>query len=151
MNPQLGEYAFEVEGNTYTMVFDYESWVLIEEKLDKGIFKIMQEIESWSKSPENLRLGTVRTIFWAGLHRHQPKLTLAEATSLIFKMDGGIAGAVDAMSKTLERTFGASSSQATNPQQRAVNGSGTSSGSSTSATDTIQPASGPSLPASTSS
>jgi hypothetical protein len=141
-NAYKGEIEFEAEGKTYILQFNAEALIALEEKLDKGIIKITREMERWATNPEDVRLGTVRTIWWAGLHAHQPELTLADASALIFALDGGFAKAVELIGEGFSKGFPAPGSRSTNPPPKGSSGIGMNSGSSTSATDTIPIASG---------
>lgn len=142
MNVHKGELTFSVEGKDYVLAFDHEALIQLEEKLDKGIVRIMKEVSEWSEDPESLRLGTVRTMLWAGLHKYQPALTLPEATELIGKIDGGIVKVVELIGDGFNRAFAAPGTKGTNPPQRAANGTGMTPGSTSSAMDTIPNPSG---------
>ena len=139
---RLDEVEFDAEGKRYVLQYSHEALILLEDKLDKGLMKIMREVESWAQRPEDIRLGTIRNILWAGLHKHHPELTTSEAAELIGKIDGGIVGAIELIGEGFQRAFNAPGTKGTNPPQRAQNGTGTPSGSSTSATGTTPPGSG---------
>lgn len=143
-NAKKGEMTLQVDGENYILEFSHGSLILLEEKLDKGIMRIMKEMESWSKSPEDLRLGTIRALLWAGLHKHQPNMTMDDAAELIGRFDGGLIKVVETVAEAFSRAFSAPETKATHPTQKASNGTGTPSGSSTSVTDTSQNLSGPS-------
>jgi hypothetical protein len=150
-NSHKGEVEFEAEGKKYLLQYDHESLIALEDKLDKGIVKIMREMEAWTRSPEDIRLGMVRAVWWAGLTSHQPDMSLKDASALIFQIDGGFAKAIELIGDAFAKGFPAPGSRSTNPPPKGTNGTGTNSGSTTSVMDTTQIPSGISLRESSSS
>jgi hypothetical protein len=142
MNPHKGDVSFEVGGTTYVLRYSHRSLVLLENELGKSLIKIMREIDGWKANPEDMRLGTICALLWAGLQRHQPNMTVEEATDLLDDIDGGASAMIDIIGEAFQRAFSAPGTKGTNPPKRVENGSGTISSSSTSAMDSTQTSSG---------
>jgi hypothetical protein len=141
-NPQKGDVTFEAGNKSYTLRYSHLALVKLEKLLDKGLMKIMREIDTWRENPDDMRVGMVVALLWAGLQKHHPKITVDEAAELLDEMDGGAARAVEIIGESFQRAFSAPETKATNPPQKEVNGTGTVSSSSTSVMDTILPPSG---------
>jgi hypothetical protein len=73
-NPIKGETSFTVEGKTYTLKYSAEGLISLEERLDRGILDILEEMEGWAESPGKARLSFLRTVFWAGLQESHPEV-----------------------------------------------------------------------------
>jgi hypothetical protein len=138
-NPKRGEYSFEADGKEYTLQYSNESLIKLEEDLDKGIVRILREVESW-KDPENIRLGLVRSLLWAGLIGRHPETTKEQAAELISKA-GGVVSVIGFVGEALQRAFSAPGTKGTHPPQT-TNGTGTASSSDTAVSGTIQDPSG---------
>jgi hypothetical protein len=150
MNPHQGDVTLEVAGKQYVLRYSHRSLVLLEDKLDKGLMQIMRDIDGWKTHPENMRLGTIAAMLWAGLQKHHPDMTLDDATDLLDEVEGGTVKIIDVIGEGFQRGFSAPGTKGTNPPQK-LNGDGTTSSSNTSASGTSQTASGRSLPGSASS
>lgn len=94
-NPHRGEVSFEADGATYTLRYSANSLCELEESLGRGVIEITRELASWKDSPEKIRFGLIRAVFWAGLREHHPELDLKAAGELIL----AAGGAVEAMVK----------------------------------------------------
>jgi hypothetical protein len=141
-NPKTGEYTFDAEGKSYILHYSNETLIGLEEDLDRGIIKILREIDSW-KDPDNIRLGLVRAILWAGLHKHHPELTKQDASELIGKA-GGVASVIKFIGEAFQRAFNSPGTKGTRPQRKS--GTGTNSLLSSSVSDMTSPNSGASRP-----
>ena len=148
INPHKGDLSFLSGGKSYTLRYSHLALVKLEQCLDKSLVKIMKEIDGWQKNPEDMRLGTVVSMLWAGLQKHHPEMTPDDAAEIIDGMDKGVAGAVEILGQAFQKAFNAPGSTATNPPPREVNGSGTKSSSNSSPSDIPTMSSGTSLPAS---
>ena len=104
-----GEVAFEVGGKQYIWHFSVGAICALEDHLDRGLFSITEELQSWlpptrqvdgkavpvDESPEQasarqarIRLGFARSVFWAGLQDHQPEHSIKMAGDLMGEMGG---------------------------------------------------------------
>ncbi len=142
MNPQKGDVPFEAGGRKYTLCYSHRALVLLEEQLDKGLVKIIKEVDGWRTNPDDIRLGTVCSMLWAGLQKHQPDMTIDDATAILDDLDGGVATAIDLLGEGFQKAFNASGTKGTNPPKRAENGTGMSSSSSMPVSDIGQMTSG---------
>ena len=137
-NPHKGDVVLNVADKTYTLRYSHSALVKLETQLGKGLMKVMQEMSS----PEEMRIGTVAALLWAGLQKHHPSMTLEEATDLLDDIDGGARGAVEVLGEAFERAFNAPGTKGTNPQPSAGNGTGMPSSSTTPVSVTTRPPSG---------
>jgi hypothetical protein len=79
-NPHKGEYSFEVDGKSYTLLFSADTMCDLEERLDKS----MGQISDLMSDPATMSMRTVRQFFFAGLaakHGHLDQ----ETQHLLFK------------------------------------------------------------------
>lgn len=135
-NPHRGDVAFSVGAKTYTLRYTHLALVKLEKALDKGIPQIMSEIAS----AQNLRLGTVVSLLWAGLQKHHPAMTEENVAELLDEIEGGMAGAMMHLDEAFGRAFNAPGTKGTNPPK--ANGTGTVPSPTTSASAMSQTASG---------
>ena len=133
-NPHKGDVTLDVAGKAYTLRYSHSALVKLETQLGKGLMKVMQEMSS----PEEMRIGTVAALLWAGLQKHHPSMTLEEATDLLDDIDGGARGAVEVLGEAFERAFNAPGTKGTNPQPSAGNGTGIVSSSTMPVSATTQ-------------
>lgn len=59
-------------GEAFTLVFDWEALVLVEDSRDKSFADVVEELDAG-------RLGALGALLWAAMRRHQPKTTLGQA------------------------------------------------------------------------
>lgn len=78
-NKLKGEVSFEVGEKSYTMRFSANALCELEDATDMGINAVASQISD----PANLRLKTVRAVFWAGLRDHHPEMTLHQAGEIV--------------------------------------------------------------------
>lgn len=141
MNPHKGDVPLNVAGKQYTLRYSHKALVLLEDKLDRGLVQIMRDVESWKIHPENMRLGTIAALLWAGLQSHHPSMTLDETIDMLDDFEGGTVAVIELIGEGFQRGFSAPGTKGTNPPKRA-NGDGTISSSSSPASDTTQNVSG---------
>ena len=78
-NKHRGEYAFEANGQTYTVCFSSNALASAEDALGVGIGEIGELLGDVSK----LRIKTVRGLLWAGLSDHHKGLTVEDVGRII--------------------------------------------------------------------
>jgi hypothetical protein len=76
-NPIKGEVGFEVEGQPHTLQYTINSLCVLEDKLNMSVGEIGQRMSA------DMRLGFLRTVFWAGLQEHHPDITERDAGEMI--------------------------------------------------------------------
>ena len=143
-NPKRGDSSFTADGKEYTLRYSTEALILLEEDQNRGLLKVLREVESWTKNPENIRLGLVRSLLWAGLQDHHPELTKKQAGELIEAV-GGLITILTPINLAFERAFSAPGTKGTNPPQT-TNGTGMVSSLNTPVMDTSRMISGDILP-----
>jgi Phage tail tube protein, GTA-gp10 len=120
-NPHKGDVELWAGGNKYTIRYTHGALVKLENQLGKGLFRVMQEMIE----PENMRIGTVVAMLWAGLQKHHPTMTIEEATDLLDEIEGGARGTVEILGEAFQRAFSAPGTKGTHPiQPKAENGTG---------------------------
>ncbi len=123
-NPHRGELSFEVDELTYTMAFSTNSICELEEKLGRAFMSIAKELEQYIQQPETIRISTLRAIFWSGLRKHHPHLTLEDAGDLMTG-SGGALKAMELISEGFARAFPTPESKGARPPKAGQNGDGT--------------------------
>lgn len=109
-NPVKGEVAFEVEGQTYKLVLDFNALCEVEEVLGAGGMDLA-------------RPKAIRAIFWAALLRHHPDVTVQDAGDLIGALGLERAGEVVAEAMNRSGLAGGDGQAAANPQKVAARAS----------------------------
>jgi Phage tail tube protein, GTA-gp10 len=138
MNPYKGDTSFSVAGKTYTLRYNHAALILIENRLDRGLMKVIEEMSS----VEGVRIGTVVAILWAGLQSYHPKMTFDDAAGLLDDIEGGTGAMVSIIGDSFQKAFSAPGTKGTNPPQKEGNGTGMESGSISLPSDMSQIASG---------
>jgi hypothetical protein len=128
-NPHKGEAEIEISGKVYTLRFGHGAVVSLENRLGKGFVKIMQEMDT----PDQMRVGNIVALLWAGLQKHHPNVTMDQCCDLLDEFDGGAMAAYAIVGAAFAKAFDAPGTKGTNPPQ-AGNGTGTIYSSSTPAT-----------------
>lgn len=85
VNPARGDVPLDVNGTPYVLTFDFNAICAIEEVFDLPISQIGEKLA------DGMRAGDLRTLFAAGLSKHQPGTTESQAGDII-----GIIGAFEA-------------------------------------------------------
>lgn len=76
-NPMKGEIAFDVQGAPYVLTFDFNAICAIEEVFDLPISQIGEKLM------DGMRASDLRTLFAAGLQKHQAGTTETQAGEII--------------------------------------------------------------------
>jgi hypothetical protein len=118
-NPIKGETSFVADGKTFTLKYSSDAGVQLEDALDKGIIEIVAELQSWQKNPSKVRLGFIRSMFWAGLRDHHPEVDLKAAGDLM-SAAGGLPGAFTLIGAAIAEAFPQAETKDTRPQNRAA-------------------------------
>lgn len=109
MNPHKGDVAFEAGERSYTLRFSTNAIVVMEDHFDMGVNKISALLSD----ADNLRIGHVRAVFWAGLTDHHAGVKLQEVGPIIDAI--GQARAVELIALAFTRAYPEAEAQA-NPQ-----------------------------------
>jgi hypothetical protein len=78
-NPNKGEIAFDVEGESYKLSFSANTFCELEEALGKDTEAIVEEITSG----KNVKLAALRIVFWKALEDHHEGITLDDTKRLL--------------------------------------------------------------------
>lgn len=103
-NPHRGDVAFEAGGKAYTLRYSANAICELETAFDKGFIAIATDMAAWEKNPRLMRLGAIRTLFWAGLQDHHPDIDQKVAGELVLEL-GGIEKAADLIMEALKLAF----------------------------------------------
>ncbi len=141
MNQYKGDTPLEVGGKTYTLRYSHSALVKLEKQMNQSIMQIMNDL---GKTDE-MRIGTLVTLLWAGLQKHHPTLSIDDACELLDE-HGDDGAVVEIIGDAFQKAFNAPGTKGTNPQPRDQNGTGTLSSSSTPASTMIPTLSGISRP-----
>lgn len=80
-NPIKGEVSLKgPNGETFVLVFGFESLVLVEDKRGKAFGDVVEELDAG-------RLGALGALFWAGLRKHHPQISFEEAGQIALAID----------------------------------------------------------------
>lgn len=123
-NAHRGELAFDVEGKEYTLHFSANAICELEDKLDRSFLSISKDLAAASTDPTQIRMSTLRAIFWSGLRDHHPDIDLQIAGELMIKA-GGLAKAMDMISEAFTRAFPAAETKAARPPKGVQRKNGT--------------------------
>ena len=96
-NTIKGEVPFEVDGQTYTLTFDFNAICTVEEVFDLPISKIGE------KMARGMRAGDLRTLIAAGLQQHHEGITELQAGLLIGSL--GAQAAADKLAEAMQAAF----------------------------------------------
>lgn len=102
-NPVLGEVSFVVDGDTYTLVLDFNALCTLRQRTGIGAMKLNALFEEAAKTEELPPEDVLRSVFWAGLELYHPELTEREAGSLIGRY--GLTPAVEKIGESLAAAF----------------------------------------------
>lgn len=96
-NAVKGEVAFEVDGLTYTLTFDFNAICTVEEVFDLPISKIGE------KMSRGMRAGDLRTLIAAGLQAHHEGMSELQAGVLIGSVGAQVAA--DKLAEAMQAAF----------------------------------------------
>lgn len=137
-NPHKGDVGLEVGGRSYTLRYSHLALVKLEKQLDRPMARLLRDFEDH----QNMRIGTIVALLWAGLQKHHPEITFEAAADLLDDIEGGAVGAMNVMGEALHKAFNqAPGTKGTNPTMMG-NGAGINSSSNTSASATFPTPSG---------
>jgi hypothetical protein len=140
-NRVIGEVSFKLGGKDYTMCFDNDALVQLEDQLDIGIVAITTEMQKWGKEPERVRLKWIRAMLWSGLRKHHPNMTIKQAGELIDSSSGG--EVMDTITNAMQKAFGDSETKEARPTNGGDStGTGSDLSQTTSPSDSASIASG---------
>lgn len=126
-NKIKGEASFTIGGTEYTICFNNDALIQLEDKLDRGIVAITSEMQRWSAEPERLRLKWVRALLWAGLRKHHPTMTVEQTSELIDQSNG--AEMMNVIGDAMQKAFADTESKGARPMN-GTSSTGTGQGSS---------------------
>lgn len=75
-NKIKGEVALQHDGKAYTMVLDFNALAEFEDATGRTAAEVLD-------NPSAMTISLARTLFWAGLQRHHPGLTVLEAGDIL--------------------------------------------------------------------
>jgi hypothetical protein len=98
-NPTNGLIGFDAAGRRWTLVYSVNALCRVEDALGEGAMAIA----AMMADPAKVRVGPMRTMFWAGLADHHPELTLEGAGELMDAI--GLPTAMEYVAKALTAAF----------------------------------------------
>src|SRR5215467_7321720 len=104
-NKLKGEVDLKVGENDYVVCFDHEALIELEDLLDRGIIAISNEMSSWQKEPDRIRLKWVRALLFVGLKKHQPRMRIEDVNDILAAASGTPA-IMNAIGDALAASFG---------------------------------------------
>lgn len=78
-----GEFALEFGGEKYTLVFDWDAIALFEDATDLSIFEVFGVVGQASAGGKPPKLSLLGSLLQAGLARHHPQITRAQAMEMV--------------------------------------------------------------------
>lgn len=112
-NIHKGEIGFECGGQQYVLRYSTNALIEIEGALDMNV----TEVSAALGNVQNLRMGTVRTIFWAGLRDRQVNTSQQVAGEIMFEI--GFARTMELIGLAFQAAFPGSEDVADRPPQPA--------------------------------
>lgn len=98
-NPTRGTIGFDAGGKHYTLSYSVNALCEMEDRLGAGATAVAAQMAD----PSQLRIATIRTLFWAGLRDHHPDLTEAGAGGIMSEI--GIPAALEIVGKAMAAAF----------------------------------------------
>jgi tail tube GTA-gp10-like protein len=74
-----GEVGFDAQGRRWTLIYSVNALCRMEDELGEGAMALAATMAD----PAKVRVGTLRTVFWAGLADNHPELTQDGAGALM--------------------------------------------------------------------
>lgn len=122
-NKHRGEVDIEVPSGTFTLRFSTNAICDLEDRLDLGIAQIVGRLED----EEQMRLGVLRSVVWAGLRDNHQGITEPQAGDVI--SEAGMGVIVAKISEALSLAFPESEGAAGGGEARPPKKRGTGQGS----------------------
>ena len=121
MNKLRGQVPVEIDGTAYTLLYNVDAIVTLEQETGKSIAALAGTLDS----PDKVEFATVRALLWAGLRAVHPACT-KEFIGKLMPMD--VLGALPKILEAIEAAFPQSTGGqgAANPRKAAA-GTGSSS------------------------
>lgn len=133
VNRLRGEASFTIGGELFTLVFDAEALLQIEDRLNLGLGAMYKELAAAQANPAELKMSTLATIIACGLQENHPDADRGFALDLLF---ADAAKVQDALAQALSRAMpaarddkGAGAADANPPKLAGNPGTGMSSSS----------------------
>lgn len=92
--------ALEADGKSFTLNLSVNAMCQIEEKMGMGFPRILNDLSQ----PENIKINTVRLIFWGCFIDHHPEVTLEQAGEIMLA-SGGFAFAIETITTLIADVF----------------------------------------------
>lgn len=97
MNKERGIVTFKADGAEYKLKFDFNAMCELEGLLGQGFMQVLAQLDG-----PNMRLSTLRAMFFVGLKNFHPDMTLEKAGDVLGSMDGE---ALDVINQAVESAF----------------------------------------------
>lgn len=144
-NRAKGEITLKVGDAEYTLCYNHDALIQMEDQLDQGVVAITNEMRRWAKEPERIRLKWIRVLVWAGLRKHH-KMSFEQVDSLMEQAAAEETDLFEKVGDAMSKAFEGPETKAARPTNGGVtSGAGTESSQSSSPSDTPQSNSGTSL------
>lgn len=98
-NPHKGDVTAKAGDKEYTFRFSIDALCQLEDHTGKTFMEVAKVLESG-----NVSMNLTRSLVWAGLREHHPKVSVKEAGDLIIEM-GGVAGIMPTVAEALASAF----------------------------------------------
>lgn len=108
-NRLRGEARFTENGREYTLLFDAEAFLEIEDRTGESVFMLLADGDA------NIKLGTMATVLQAGLRRHHAEIDRAEAADILL----AVPEAQEAMLTALQAAMPAQADAGNRPRRPA--------------------------------
>lgn len=137
-NPHKGEIDISADGVMYRWRFSVNAICVLEEQTGRGLLDISRELLTWAPASDDkgvplpetaeqqqvrlgrIRMGFVRSVFWAGFTDAHPEMTPAMAGDLIAEV-GGLPAALALITEGMNLAVaGAEASGTPRPPNRAA-------------------------------
>lgn len=100
-NKLLGEAGFTLDGVDYTLRYDTEAILEIEDRLDTDLFSLITTLQAAEASRKPVKIGTMATILQCGLLAHHRGITRAEAADMLLSGEEAQAAIGEALSRAM--------------------------------------------------
>lgn len=121
VNKHRGEVGFSCSDENLVLKFTANSLVALEDAMAAGI----AELGIALADPMNVRVKTIRALFWAGLLHAKPQITAVEAGELMDEI--GLTRAQELVLRAINLAFAVEGGDGANPPQPGRDGIGQAS------------------------